>query len=252
MTNPTPAVLFLPGNGHSSVRLDSVRKALREDRSFELIELAYPECETFDELLDELAREVHRVSLDKQIEVVYATGIGGLVALALRSRGVLRETRLVLQGAVLWGLERRTFPRLMRLPLMPRLLTFAFTLPFIRRHFAKKHFRTAHPDRWLDTFFEGYRDARAFEKWFAWLTPALLRRLESELRDPEALRDVEVWWGDQDTVVGVDELRVTERALGVRLPLTTFPGWGHYPMIDDPHSWVSEVSLVLATARPLP
>ena len=55
-----------------------------------------------------------------------------------------------------------------------------------------------------------------------------------------------MWWGDQDHVVTVEELRLTERRLAVTFPLRRFPEWGHYPMIDRPSEWTAEVARVLA------
>lgn len=249
----SPAVLILGGNGHAPVRLEAARARLVELGSpFEIVELRYPRADTFDELL---------VGLESAIDAapegapLYATGIGGLVALALRARGALRSgvagspRRLVLQGAVLWGLESRWFPRIMRIGPAPRWLAAAFRSSLVQRRFAARHFRSSPAPEFLREFFAGYDDAGAFASWFDWLTPALLRRLEVELpRSPGALDGIELWWGEQDTVVGLEEARVTERALGVRLPVRTFPEWGHYPMIDDPEGWVREVSGVVADA----
>jgi pimeloyl-ACP methyl ester carboxylesterase len=246
------AVLFLGGNGHAPIRLQPAREVLRRGgEPFTLEDLPYPRAASFDALLDAVAREVEARASPGA--TVYATGIGALVALALRARGGLPDHAVVLQGGVLWGLERRWFPRVMRIAPMPRLLAAAFRLATVRRRFAARHFQRTHPPELVDAFFEGYRDARAFAAWFHWLRPALLRRLERDLQATSgALADLRAWWGGRDGVVGIDELRHTERALGIRIPLHVFPEWGHYPMIDDPEGWVREVGRVVATAGALP
>lgn len=249
----SPSVLLLPGNGHHPVRLEGARATLRSRGApFELAELAYPRADSFDALLESLAVSTEAWGAGRPLAPVYATGIGGLVALSLRARGALLGRPLVLQGAVLWGLEGRLFPRVMRVGPMPRLLAAAFTLGAVRRHFARRHFLVPHDPDWTERFFAGYADAQAFADWFDWLTPRLLRELERELpRTPGALDDIEFWWGERDTVVGVEELRVSERALGTSFPLRTFPAWGHYPMCDDPEGWITEVSRVVDTAGAL-
>ena len=84
-------------------------------------------------------------------------------------------------------------------------------------------------------FFEGYAQCAALPDFFRWLTPALLRQLEAGFAaHPERLTNISVWWGGQDKVVGLQELRWTEGALHTAFPVRTFPEWGHYPMIDDP------------------
>ncbi|MEO0652292.1 MAG: alpha/beta hydrolase [Planctomycetota bacterium] len=234
----TPRVALLPGNGWADVRAEPARAALAAAGDpFALEVCSYPAAATFEELLTAL--DARLGACDPA--VVHATGIGGLVALALRARGHLRGRRLVLQGAVLWGLEQRRFPRLMRLPGMPRLLVAMLRTAPIRRRFARKHFLANHDAAFLERFFAGYADAGEFARWFAWLTPSLLRQLERELT-LEAMANLSAWWGELDHVVGLDELRQTERALGVTIPVQRFPDWGHYPMLDAPASWVKEVA----------
>ncbi len=248
-----PTVLFLGGNGHDPVRLEGVRGVLpKADAPFDIVELPYPESRTYDELLDQLELCCSKWQTERPHHLVYSTGIGGLVSLSLRARGALADCPLILQGAVLWGLERRWFPRIMRFPGMPNLLARAFTSKRIQKRFNARHFLAEPTPDWSKRFFAGYADAGAFASWFRWLTPSLLRRLERELPSRDgALEQVEAWWGEADSVVGAEELRITERALGVHIPLRTFAGWGHYPMIDDPEGWVAEVGRVLETAGAL-
>ncbi len=256
-------VLFLPGNGHASVRLNPARTALESlapERRFALTELPYPIEATFDATLAAVARRADAWregcrgdGSAPERRLIMATGIGGLVALALRASGRLLEDRLVLQGPVLWGLEQRRFPRLMRLGIGPfkpgpQLLVQALKLPALRRRFAAKHFVRDMDPEFIKAFFAGYLSPQEFAAWFRWLTPDLLRSLERKLPSvPGALVNLELWWGERDHVVGLDELARTERALGRQLPCRRFPDWGHYPMIQDPGGWVREVVCALET-----
>ena len=235
-----PVVALLPGNGFAPVRVEPARSALAAaGEPFDLVAVAYPPAGSFDALLDRLAEELAAAGP----AVIHATGIGGLVALALRARGQLLSTPLVLQGAVLWGLERRRFPRLMRLPGMTGLLVRLLRLGWTRRRFAAKHFESEPAPEFLARFFDGYDDADEFSRWFRWLDADLLRRLERSFAGrPEALDGIELWWGRRDSVVGLEELRITERALGRTFPVRCFDAWGHYPMIDAPAEWVREVT----------
>jgi hypothetical protein len=246
-----PSVLFLGGNGHSPARLAGARAVLERFRPFDLEEVAYPRAASWDSLLAGVSRQVDERPPGSDLRLAYATGVGALVALALRATARL-PVPLVVQGGVLWGLETRLFPRLMRIPPLPRLLAIALRTGVARRRFAARHFRTSHPPDVLDAFFDGYRDADAFTAWFGWLRPPLLRSLEREIAGrPRALEGVEAWWGARDSVVGPGEWRATERALARRLPLRVFAGWGHYPMLDDPGGWVEEVGRAVEAARAL-
>ncbi|MEZ4311846.1 MAG: alpha/beta hydrolase [Polyangiaceae bacterium] len=248
-------VLFFGGNGHASARLDPARRALAAASPplFELVSVPYPGFErrprapTFDAFLDDVAATC--AALIGASSVVYATGIGGLLVLALRGRGALRDVPAIFQAPVLWGLEHRWMPRVMRLGLAQVALRRAFASPMFQRRFARKHFLHPPPDEVVRAFFDGYAMCDALPDFFEWLTPSLLRAIEAQhASDPALLDRITFLWGERDTVVPPREMSWTEAALGARIPVTTLPEWGHYPMIDDPDGWVREVSRVASAA----
>ncbi|HEU4452536.1 MAG TPA: hypothetical protein VFR81_05720 [Longimicrobium sp.] len=265
-------VVFLGGNGHASARLGPARRALAELAGsrgrppFTIFDVPYPGFEgrpragSFDEFLAAVADSIRAPRTGEGNEeedagpsLVYATGIGGLLALCLRARGELAGVPILLQAPVLWGLARRLMPRVMRMGLAQVALRRAFASPLFQARFARKHFRVPPDPDVRARFFEGYARCGALPDFFAWLTPALLRRLEADFAArPEALREITAWWGERDTIVPVRELAWTEAALGVRWPVRLFPAWGHYPMIDDPPGWVRALSDAVETASPLP
>ncbi len=236
--------VFLGGNGHARARLVPARRALSASGgSFELEEAVYPGFEdrprssSFDAFLDAVAASV--VDLARgQRTVLYATGIGALFALCLRARGGPRVP-LLMQGPVLWGLERRLTPRLSALGPARRAIAVAFASHFFQTHFVRRNFVVEPPDDVRKGFFDGYARCSALVDFFAWLTPALLRDLERRFTDdPAALDRIAIWWGERDRIVTPKELAWTTQALHVSWPIRTFAGWGHYPMIDDARRWV--------------
>jgi pimeloyl-ACP methyl ester carboxylesterase len=237
-------VLHLGGNGHASVRLDRARAALaRRCRSVGLVDLPYPGFEgrprakSLDAFLDAVAESCR----DRQPAAVaaVASGIGALIAIGLRARGELRVP-LIFQGPVLWGLERRAFPRLMRLAPARYLLKQVFMLPRFQDRFVHKQFLGSLDESTRRRFFEGYARCSAFGDFFRWFTPGWLRTLERRFAGhPELLGEITVWIGGRDRVVGRREVEVTETVLGVRWPCVVFSGWGHYPMIDVPEEWAA-------------
>lgn len=244
-------VSFLGGNGHGAARLDAARLALPPE--VELVDTPYPGFEgrpragSFEAFLDAVASHLRAASPN----LVYATGIGGLLALALRARGELAGVPVLLQGAVLWGLERRWMPRVMRFAPAGALLRL-FAWRSFQRRFARTQFTRPPAPETLAAFFDGYARCTAAPDLFAWMTPALLRRLERELAArPAALDCIRVWWGDRDRVVTLRELAWTRQALGpgADWPLRVFSGWGHYPMIDEPEAWARATSDAVAQAR---
>jgi pimeloyl-ACP methyl ester carboxylesterase len=237
-----PGVAFLGGNGHCAWRLAAAREALAQ-RGIALHDVPYPGFELRPRAPDREAFLTATLAAIPAAPLVYATGIGGLLALCLRARGALRDRRLLLQAPVLWGIERRWMPRLMRLAAARRAAQLLFAAPAFQARFARRHFQRPLAVEERSAFFEGYRHCASFGDLFAWLSPALLRRLESAFgADPHALQGIETWWGERDHVVGLEELRRTEATLGVRWPLQQFPGWGHYPMIDVPQKWADTLA----------
>ena len=248
-------VLFFGGNGHAGARLAPARAVLDgmgKDAPFEIVDIPYPGFEgrpsasDREAFLDACAGAASRWAARDDV-LVYATGIGALFAVALRAQRRLAAHPLVLQGPVLWGLERRWMPRIARAglaPVIPRL----FGWPPFQRHFVRRHFVAPLTRELALAFFDGYARCAATADLFRWCHPSWLRDLEGvAARDPAALAGVEVWWGGRDRVVGPSELRWTERAIGVRWPERTFAAWGHYPMIDDAEGWVRALAATATT-----
>lgn len=228
-------VVFFGGNGHCAFRLAAAR---RVDPSLDIADVPYPGFEgrpRVDSLEGFLDAVAHHARGDAPI---YASGIGALVVLCLRARGEPTRAPVLFQAPVLWGLERRQMPRLMRMRVGRRAVHRVFRAKAFQSHFARRHFERPLAPGDRAAFFDGYAACAALPDLFAWFTPQLLRSLEAAFATrPEALHRIGVWWGAHDRVVTLDELRRTEAALGVRWPLRVFPHWGHYPMIDAPEEW---------------
>jgi pimeloyl-ACP methyl ester carboxylesterase len=247
-------ILHLGGNGHASVRLEPARRALgRVWPDVELVDVPYPGFEgrpgvaSWEGFLDDLARSIR--SLEVQPLAAYASGVGALVALGLRARGELEGVPLIFQGAVLWGLEERWFPWLMRFRPARGWLQAAFAIPRFQRRFARKQFQVEHDPAMLARFFEGYAACSAFGDFFDWLAPGYLRTLEQAFAArPDRFQGVTVWLGGRDHVVGLAEVEATRRAIAVDWPVVTFPTWGHYPALDVPEEWADALRRALAPA----
>jgi len=243
-------IAFLGGNGHCAARLAPARRFL--PAGIDLLDTPYPGFEgrprarNFEDFLNAVSAHLRETTPHR----IYAMGIGGLLALCLRSRGDLLEVPLLFQAPILWGLERRLMPKVMRLGLARFALTRLFASASFQRHFVSKYFTHPPAPETVRAFFDGYARCAAAPDLFAWLSPALLRSLERDLVvRPEALEGIEIWWGGRDRVVTLQELAWTREALalGERWSVRVFPEWGHYPMIDDPEGWAEELARVVAT-----
>ena len=238
-------IVFFGGNGHCTARLAAAWAILASD-GIELTEVRYPGFEgrpraaDLDAFLMSISDDLARADADPQDRLVYATGIGALIALCVRARGELRGVPLLMQAPVLWGLERRWMPRLMRLRPARAAAGRVFGSQAFQRRFVGRHFMRPPSPEMRAAFFDGYARCAALPDLFAWFTPTHLRQMERQLAArPAALDQIAVWWGGRDRIVTPRELRWTEDALQTKWPLSVFPGWGHYPMIDEPEAWVA-------------
>jgi hypothetical protein len=258
-------LIYLGGNGHCAARLAPAREALARLTAagallpFDLFDVPYPGFEDrprapdLDAFLGGISRALAEAAAPGDRLLLYATGIGGLLALCLRARGDWLDVPLLLQAPVLWGLERRLMPRLMRLGPARLLLGRLFAAGWFQRRFVRKQFERPLTPELRAAFFAGYARCPAAPDLFHWLTPRLLRELERQFASrPEGLRGVGAWWGGRDHVVSLQELAWTEQALGVRWPVRLFPTWGHYPMLDEPEDWVRSLGDVLAAPEAIP
>jgi pimeloyl-ACP methyl ester carboxylesterase len=255
-----PVVFYLGGNGHATDRLTPTRRAVRELSAagevspFQIVEAAYPGFEDrpsapdFDAFVDVLLGQAQAL----KPRLALGTGIGGLILLCLRSLGGLAQTPVYLHAPVLWGLERRWMPRLVRLGPLRRLLPPLFAARWYQRRFVKKQFVTELDEAAAASFFDGYARCSAFGDLFDWLRPALLRQLEQRFEaHREQLEHITVWWGSRDRVVTPAELTITLDRLGVQWPLVMFDDWAHYPMMEAPHSFARALDAALqSVAQP--
>lgn len=245
---PDRRIVFLGGNGHCAARVAAARTVLA-GQAIDLVDARYPGFEGrpraagLEPFLRSTAEAIVSDTAAGGASLVYATGIGGLIALCLRARGDLADVPLVLQAPVLWGLARRWMPRLMRLGLVRNAAARVFATKAFQRRFVRRHFMKRPSADLQAAFFDGYARCGAFPDLFAWFTPGRLEELHAQLAARSgALRDVIVWWGGNDRIVTPRELDWTGEALRTSWPLTVFPGWGHYPMIDEPEAWAREVA----------
>lgn len=246
-------VLFFGGNGHAPVRLERVHPILAHNNPpIALVEVPYPGFEgrppavSLDGFRDAVAQFCR---LHPNAQAAVATGIGGLLALALRADGEL-SIPLIFEAPVLWGLKDRLLPRVMRSKPLRDLLAWSFRQPVFQKVFLRRYFvKPLDQDR-AARFFEGYAICPGFKQLFEWFTPEWLNTVEVQLAArPDALEEISVWWGALDRVVDLQELRSTENALGVCWSVKVFPGWGHYPMIDSPEEWAQALADAVAPPR---
>ncbi|MFN8637096.1 MAG: alpha/beta hydrolase [Chloroflexota bacterium] len=167
--------------------------------------------------------------------VVLGHGIGGSVALELVQDRQQLVDGLILHAPVGARLDKRLFPRLMAIPGARALGKRLFAARALRPLFRRLLFSRAIPRAYLDRFFEEYGQCSVFSQMFDSITPTWFRGLRP-VELPSALL-----WGEDERLLTVDQLDDYRRLLPGAV-IRRVPGWGHFPMIEQPESYAEEVA----------
>lgn len=159
---------------------------------------------------------------------IVAVGVNALLVLHALQRQPGHFSRSVLLspvGAFLW---QRRLPALMS-P-MPIRKTIHWLLSNKPALFAHKFSRHTWPDAHYQRMGAGYARCRAFVPYWDLLRADTALPLLEWVDDP-----VELVWGDQDALLGIEQAAAWSAILArADLTISLKPGWGHYPWIDSP------------------
>ncbi|MCQ3031171.1 alpha/beta fold hydrolase [Pseudomonas syringae] len=163
---------------------------------------------------------------------IVAVGVNALLvmhALQRRPGHFCRSVLLAPVGAFLW---QRRLPALMSpLPIRKTIHWLLANKPTL---FARKFSRQTWPASHYQRMGEGYARCRAFMPYWDLLRADTALPLLEWVQDP-----IELVWGDQDGVLGIEQAAAWSAILArADLTISLQPGWGHYPWIDSPAAFV--------------
>jgi pimeloyl-ACP methyl ester carboxylesterase len=226
-----PLLYLLAGNGSSAEWWDD---ALPHFKHYQVIALELPGFGSNPQPpLEDLAAYADALlSTTARGSAIVAVGVNALLVLHVLQREPGHFNRSVLLapvGAFLW---QRSLPALMS-P-MPIRKTIHWLLANKPTLFARKFSRQTWPAAHYQRMGEGYARCRAFVPYWDLLRADTALPLLEWIQDP-----VELVWGDQDAVLGIDQAAAWSAILArADLTISLKPGWGHYPWIDSPAEFV--------------
>jgi pimeloyl-ACP methyl ester carboxylesterase len=245
LSSPVLTLVAVHGNGGGAHRFARVEPFVPGDVRFCPVTLpgfaAVPRDPSLTSLRSYADRLRGFVESEPRPRVVLGHGIGGSIALELAQFAAPAMDGLILHAPVGAGLGSRVFPRLMALPGARALGQWAFCARLLRPLWRRRLFSRPVPRDYLDRFFDEYRSCSVFGEMFDLITPEWFESLRP-VTVPAALL-----WGERERVLTVDQVGAF-RAL---LPgcLVSLPGrWDHFPMIEDPEAYATEI---VALARKL-
>lgn len=172
--------------------------------------------------------------------VVLGHGIGGSIAMQLAQVAAADADGWILNAPVGPLLDRRRFPRLMRVPGMRALVRALLASRALRSLWTRRLFDPASPEGPLPEsvctqFFAAYGQCAAFALMFDLITPAWFAALRPV--DAPAI----LWWGERDKVLRAGHAAVLQ-PLWPRARVVVEPGWRHFPMLDRPRAYAARLA----------
>ncbi|MCF5167192.1 alpha/beta hydrolase [Pseudomonas congelans] len=222
-----PRLYLLAGNGSSAEWWDD---ALPHFKQHQVVPLELPgfgnnpqpPCEDLGAYADALLAATVKGS------AIVAVGVNALLvmhALQRQPGHFCRSVLLAPVGAFLW---QRRLPALMSpLPIRKTIHWLLANKPTL---FAHKFSRQTWPAAHYQRMGCGYARCRAFVPYWDLLRADTALPLLEWVQDP-----IELVWGDQDEVLGIEQAAAWSAILArADLTISLKPGWGHYPWIDAP------------------
>lgn len=200
---------------------------------------ADPAVQTMEEHGALLVREIEALPRPR---VALGHGIGGSLLLAALQQPVALDG-LILHAPVGASLDTRALPRLMRVPGATAATRRAIAARPLRPLLRRRLFDPTVPREVTDTFFDGYAGCASFDLMFRIITPEWF----ASLRPVDV--PAEIVWGERDGVLDPRQAAAFRRIVpGARERIV--PGWGHFPMIDEPDAYVALVSAIVGRLVP--
>lgn len=236
---PELAIIAIHGNGGGGFRFDRMHDFIPAG-----VELCCPTLPGFADTprnlslncLSDYADVLNAIVENQRAKhkILLGHGIGGSIALDYLQRHARNVDGLILHAPVGALLDKRIFPRLLRLPGVALLGQRIFASPVFRTHFAKKLFVRTVPADFQDRFFGEYRNCSVFADMFEMINKEWFQALNPVLTPTTLL------WGPKDNVLSDNQLEAFLRLL--HQPQIVRPAdWAHFPMCDMPDAYTATV-----------
>ncbi len=219
----------------------TVRAAPREER-FDVKEVLYlgfegrPPATSYDAFLENVEMQVDIYRMSHNRPLVYATGFGALILLALRARGNVRDLPAVIQGPIPWSWAKDRADGAHAEGEAARL---SFADPAFQESFIVDHIHSPFDAAERKAFFGGFTTCTAFPQVYGWLNKGWAAALEGLLAArPAAIDDIRVWECGEDTLADAEDHDAAVRALGAQWSTERAERWGHFPYLDSPGPWI--------------
>jgi pimeloyl-ACP methyl ester carboxylesterase len=233
------SIIAIHGNGGGGFRFDIARPLFPENINFLTPSLPGFNCTeipssnyTMKQYADWLANYIKKV---EQPCILMGHGLGGVFILEFLQNYSDMVSGVILHSIVGANLNKRIFPKIMKLPYLAWITKNIIAHPITRPIISKKFFQKKIDRLYEKKFFEAFGTCDAFEKmfnlidysWFKSLTPVNVPAV--------------FLWGEKDWILKPHEINALQKLF----PLNhkdIVPDWDHFPMIDRPKSYALKIT----------
>lgn len=164
-------------------------------------------------------------------------GLGGVFVLEFLQKYAYLIDGVILHSIVGANLNKRIFPKLMKLPKVAFLIKSLIANPTFRPIISKKFFQNKIDSNYEKIFFEAFGKCEVFENMFQLINYSWFKSL-SKIHLPTIFL-----WGEKDWILKPNEIRELQSIFSNSSKII-IPDWDHFPMIDKPESYAYEITRI--------
>ena len=233
------SIIAIHGNGGGGFRFDLAKPLFASNITFENLTLPGFDCVnnrqidySMKQYADWLA---DRIKDMQKPRILMGHGLGGVFVLEFLQHYAKMVDGVILHSIVGANLNKRIFPKFMRLPFVAFIVKNIIASRIVRPLMSRKFFQEKIDSSYENQFFEAFARCEVFERMFHLIDFPWFEGL-STVRVPAAFL-----WGEKDWILGANEISALQKLFPFSYKKIV-PGWDHFPMIDQPASYSFEVS----------
>lgn len=235
------AITAIHGNGGGGFRFDLSRPFFPNNLNFYNPTLPGFHCNnkqskrlTIKEYADWLADYLLDIP---RPNILMGHGLGGVFVLEFLQKYEYLIDGVILHSIVGANLNKRIFPKLMKLPKVAFLIKSLIANPLFRPIISRKFFQTRIDSNYEKLFFEAFGNCEVFENMFQIINYSWFKNL-SPINLPTVFL-----WGEKDWILGPNEINELQNLFPFSSK-SIIPNWDHFPMIDKPESYALEITRI--------
>jgi len=243
------SITAIHGNGGGGFRFDLARPLFPNNINFYNPSLPGFNCNktlskklTIKEYADWLADYLSDIP---RPNILMGHGLGGVFVLEFLQNYSYLIDGVILHSIVGANLNKRIFPRLMKLPKVAFLIKNLIASPAFRPIISRKFFQNKIDSNYEKLFFQAFGKCEVFENMFQIINYSWFKSL-SKIHLPTIFL-----WGEKDWILTPNEINELQ-SLFQNSSKLIISDWDHFPMIDKPESYVSEITKIARDLATLP